>query len=301
VLGLGLGLVMQVLVLAAQNAVPYKMLGVATSGSTLFRQIGGAIGVSVFGAIFANRLATELADRLPAGAHVPAAANPALVHQLPEAVKQPFIEAFTAAITPVFLVAAAFAIVAFLLTWLLREAPLRATSAADGIGESFASPREDRSDRELERIVSSIAGGRKRADTYRQIVDESGLNLTPPEAWLLGRIATRGTFEQTRTKAATPEEIATLTAELINLHYLIIDPVSGGLDLSEQGRQAHAALVDAGRVVLTRIAASLNPPEQEVADTLRRLATSLLADIPQDAAAGETLSSRTAPTGTAIA
>src|SRR5438552_9630780 len=61
VLGLGLGLVMQVLVLAAQNSVPYEMLGVATSGSTLFRQIGGSIGVSIFGAIFANPPATQLA------------------------------------------------------------------------------------------------------------------------------------------------------------------------------------------------------------------------------------------------
>ena len=143
VLGLGLGLVMQVLVLAAQNAVPYKMLGVATSGSTLFRQIGGAIGVSIFGAIFANRLATELADRLPAGVHVPAAANPTLVHHLPEAVRQPYIEAFTAAITPIFLAAAGFAIAAFLLTWLLREVPLRETSPAEGIGESFAAPHDD--------------------------------------------------------------------------------------------------------------------------------------------------------------
>src|SRR6185312_1769492 len=67
VLGLGLGMVMQVLVLAAQNAVPFEMLGVATSGSTLFRQVGGSIGVSLFGAIFANRLATELAARLPRG------------------------------------------------------------------------------------------------------------------------------------------------------------------------------------------------------------------------------------------
>ena len=99
VLGLGLGMVMQVLVLAAQNAVPYEMLGVATSGSTLFRQIGGSIGVSIFGAIFANRLATELADRLPHGVHVPAAANPAIVQRLPEAIRQPYIEAFTAAIT----------------------------------------------------------------------------------------------------------------------------------------------------------------------------------------------------------
>src|SRR6185437_9864560 len=58
--GLGLGMVMQVLVLAAQNAVDYRLLGVATSGSTLFRQVGGSVGVSLFGAIFANRLAHEL-------------------------------------------------------------------------------------------------------------------------------------------------------------------------------------------------------------------------------------------------
>jgi EmrB/QacA subfamily drug resistance transporter len=55
-LGFGLGMTMQVLVLAAQNAVPYELLSVATSGSTLFRQVGGSIGVSIFGAIFANRL-----------------------------------------------------------------------------------------------------------------------------------------------------------------------------------------------------------------------------------------------------
>jgi hypothetical protein len=75
-LGLGLGLVMQVLVLAAQNAVDYRLLGVATSGSTLFRQVGGSIGVSVFGAIFTNELGRELARRLPAGAHAPAHRQP---------------------------------------------------------------------------------------------------------------------------------------------------------------------------------------------------------------------------------
>lgn len=52
VLGLGLGMVMQVLVLAVQNAVEYRDLGVATSGTTLFRPIGGSVGVSLFGAIF---------------------------------------------------------------------------------------------------------------------------------------------------------------------------------------------------------------------------------------------------------
>jgi EmrB/QacA subfamily drug resistance transporter len=283
VLGLGLGLVMQVLVLAAQNAVPYEMLGVATSGSTLFRQIGGAVGVSIFGAIFANRLSSELAARIPPGVHVPAAANPALVRQLPDAVRQPFIEAFSAAITPIFVAAAGFAIVAFLLTWLLREVPLRKTSPAEGIGESFAAPREARSDRELERILSSIANGRMRTETYQRIIDHSHLQLTPAEAWLLSRLATSGTLEHGKTSATTPEEVAALTADLIHRGYFAIDPSSGRLELSGQGEQSYAALVESGRAVFTSIASDLHPPGEEVADILRRLATSLLAEIPRDA------------------
>ena len=104
-LGLGLGMVMQVLVLAAQNSVDYRFLGVATSGSTLFRQIGGSIGVSVFGAIFANRLGDELAARLPSGAHVPTAREPRGVHHLPAAVHAPYVEAFAASLQPVFVAA----------------------------------------------------------------------------------------------------------------------------------------------------------------------------------------------------
>jgi hypothetical protein len=284
VLGLGLGLVMQVLVLAAQNAVPYKLLGVATSGSTLFRQIGGAIGVSIFGAIFASRLATELAARLPAGgAHIPAAASPSLVHKLPDAVRQPYIEAVTAAITPIFLAAAGFAIVAFLLTWLLREIPLRA-SAAEGIGESFASPREDRSDRELERIISSIVTGRTRTDIYRRIVKDARVELTPAEAWLLGRLATRGALEQVPSRSTTPEEVAELTADLLHRGYLTFHPADDRLSLSTRGQEAHAALVEAGRTALKRIADEIGQPEEAAAATVNRLATSLLADIPRGAA-----------------
>jgi MFS family permease len=285
VLGLGLGLVMQVLVLAAQNAVPYKLLGVATSGSTLFRQIGGAIGVSIFGAIFANRLATELADRLPArGAHIPAAASPAIVNKLPDAVRQPYIEAVTAAITPIFLAAAGFAIAAFLLTWFLREVPLRASAAAEGIGESFASPREDRSDRELERIISAIVTGRMRRDIYRQIVKDARVELAPAEAWLLGRLATRGTLEHAQSRSTTPEEVAELTADLLHRGYLTFHPADDRLSLSTRGREAHAALVEAGRTALQRIADDIDQPEEAAAATVSRLATSLLADIPRDAA-----------------
>jgi EmrB/QacA subfamily drug resistance transporter len=130
IVGLGLGLVMQVIVLAVQNSVDYKHLGVATSGSTLFRQIGGSIGVAAFGAIFLNRLRVELLAKLPPGAKIPAGVNPAVVKQLPPHVHDAYVHAFSAALQPVFIVAAAIAVVAFILTWMLREIPLRKTTAA---------------------------------------------------------------------------------------------------------------------------------------------------------------------------
>src|SRR5262249_43274143 len=103
ILGLGLGMTMQGLILAAQNALDYRLLGVATSSSTLFRQVGGSIGVSAFGAVFSNRLGHELAKRLPRGVHVPKAANPAIVRHLPPAIHAPFVAAVAAALQPVFL------------------------------------------------------------------------------------------------------------------------------------------------------------------------------------------------------
>ncbi len=138
ILGLGLGMVMQVLVLAVQNAVDPSVMGVATSGSTLFRQIGGSIGVALFGTIFANRVHVELASRLPKGAVVPKTINPAGIKHLPPAAHSAFTHAFAAALHPVFLTAAGISLIAFALTWLLREVPLR---VAVRPGEGVEPPR----------------------------------------------------------------------------------------------------------------------------------------------------------------
>jgi EmrB/QacA subfamily drug resistance transporter len=125
VLGLGLGMVMQVLVLAVQNSVDRTVMGVATSGSTLFRQVGGSIGVALFGTIFASRVHVELAQRLPRGARISKTINPAGIKHLPARSHEAFAHAFAAALHPVFLTAAAFSLAAFALTWFLREVPLR--------------------------------------------------------------------------------------------------------------------------------------------------------------------------------
>ena len=128
VVGLGLGMVMQVLVLAVQNAVPMSVMGVATSGSIMFRQIGGSVGIAVFGAIFANRLDANLAKALPPGVHGPKTVAPATVRNLPPHLHSVYVHAFAAALHPVFLVGAVIAVLSFALTWFLHEVPLRTTT-----------------------------------------------------------------------------------------------------------------------------------------------------------------------------
>jgi EmrB/QacA subfamily drug resistance transporter len=137
VVGLGIGMVMQVLVLAVQNSVDHRLLGVATSGAILFRQIGGSIGIALFGAVFANRLHANLAEQLP-GVPLPGAATPEAIKNLPPALHHGYQVAVLDSLQPVFLVGAAVGIVAFLLTWLLKEMPLRkSTGVGDEIGETF--------------------------------------------------------------------------------------------------------------------------------------------------------------------
>ncbi len=126
VLGLGLGMTMQVLVLAVQNAVDPSVMGVATSGSTLFRQVGGSIGVALFGTVFSSRVHVELAERLPSGTKIPSVINPAGIRHLPAEVHEAFAQAFAAALHPVFLMAAGVSLLAFATSWLIRDQPLRA-------------------------------------------------------------------------------------------------------------------------------------------------------------------------------
>ena len=131
VLGAGLGLVMQVLVIAVQNAVDMQDLGVATSSSTFFRSLGGSFGTALFGAVLNARLVSEVAARLPQGVgSVPLGeltGSPAAIAQLPPALRQPLVEALSASITGVFAVAIPFAVVALLLVLFLPELPLRDT------------------------------------------------------------------------------------------------------------------------------------------------------------------------------
>ena len=285
VLGLGLGMTMQVLVLAVQNAVDYRYLGVATSGSTLFRQIGGSIGVSLFGAIFANQLASELGRRLPPGAKPPATATPGLVHGLPPAVRIPYLEAFAAALQPVFLVAAGAGVVAFGLTWLLREVPLRQTARSEGIGESFASPRDDDSFRELQRSLSWLARKENRWRTYEEFAARAGIDLTPPELWLLGRIA-EGDPVGGRALAADGEGGAIARAALERLRARsLVSGEDGTLRLTPDGAEVRERAHAVRCHELDELLAGWAPEQHdEIRRMVDELARSFAADVPRPTA-----------------
>ncbi len=134
VLGLGIGMIIQVMVLAVQNAVEHRDLGTATATETFTRSMGGAFGVAVFGAVLTNRLSHNLALLLPRGTDLHGvnpnslAASPAAIRALPAGIRSAVIEALARSIHVVFLLAVPLALAAFVVTWFLRENPLRETA-----------------------------------------------------------------------------------------------------------------------------------------------------------------------------
>jgi predicted MFS family arabinose efflux permease len=118
ILGVGIGMVMQILVLATQNEAPIDDLGVATSTVGFFRAVGGSVGVAAFGALFASRI-TELL-----GATANLNITPAAVRQLSPPARAATQAAFADAITRVFAFAVPLLVLGFVLAWFLKETPL---------------------------------------------------------------------------------------------------------------------------------------------------------------------------------
>ena len=283
VLGLGLGMVMQVLVLAVQNAVDYRFLGTATAGSTLFRQVGGSIGVAGFGAIFANRLGDELAARVPAGAHVPTVANPAVIRALPPPLHSAFVDSFAVSLQPVFLAAAVISLGAFILTWWLPEVPLRGPAEAQGIGESFASPRDADSERELERIATSLMEGEERTRAYQATIARAGIHIEPGESWVLGRIGERGSTSVARLADELHVDAGRLAPRVDAL--VARGFVSDGerVALTPAGEVTLGRLVDARREQLRSLLGDWPPQaDADLDSALDRLARAMVAEIPAD-------------------
>jgi EmrB/QacA subfamily drug resistance transporter len=293
VLGVGIGAVMQVLVIAVQNAVDYRDLGAATSGATFFRSIGGSFGTAVFGAIFANVLVGNLAHhlrgvRIPPGFSPQSGADPATLNRLPAPVHMGYIEAYAASIRTVFLVAVPIALVGFALSWLIREIPLRATAAATNPADTYAPtsvPCERTSMQEMERAVEVLAHREDRRKLYGRLAERAGLSLAPPDSWLLYRLADTPDVtvgQLCRRLRVPPERLDAHLHVLADAGLLRLGPGVDGdsaIAVTATGETAIADLLDARRAALAEYVRGWSPEDNaELRRLIERLAGQLLAD-----------------------
>ncbi|MFE3252132.1 MFS transporter [Streptomyces sp. NPDC059209] len=140
VLGIGIGLVMPVLILAVQNSVQPSDLGTATSANNYFRQIGGSVGAAIFGTLFADRLTDALVQRIPSGAGLPSAESitPQMVHAMPPELRDGYIQAYADAMPRIFLYLVPVLLLGLLIACFLKEKPLVSHNAS--AAESTAVP-----------------------------------------------------------------------------------------------------------------------------------------------------------------
>lgn len=146
VLGAGLGLVMQTIVLAVQNSVDPHEIGTATSANNFFRQIGAAVGIAVFSTIFTTRLADSLEPvfaTAPQGDVAPSSLTPEIVAQLPEPVRTQVVDAFAGSLAPAFWYLVPIVAVGFVLTLFLPVVRLSETAGLVARGEAVAAPADD--------------------------------------------------------------------------------------------------------------------------------------------------------------
>jgi hypothetical protein len=150
VLGAGLGLIMQNVVLAAQNAVPATQIGTATSTNNYFREVGATLGVAVFGTLFTSRLTENLGSALAgnaeqavqAGITSPDTLVPSAVQAAGDPLKAAIVDAYANSLAPVFWYLVPILAVAFLLSLILKEIPLSEFAGMVARGEAVNSEEE---------------------------------------------------------------------------------------------------------------------------------------------------------------
>ncbi|MCX4843918.1 MDR family MFS transporter [Streptomyces sp. NBC_00893] len=197
ILGVGIGLAMQVLTIAVQNTVDYADLGTATSGVTFFRTLGSSFGTAVFGTIYANVLKPNLTDGVAAAARAggdpavlaKAAQSPAGLHALPAAQSAPLAQAYADTLHTVFLWTVPVAVLGFFVALFLKQVKLRDTVrvGSTDMGEGFAQPGTGDSAKLLEFAVAKILHGAG-PDTARRIIADSDTRLDMAGAWAVMQV-----------------------------------------------------------------------------------------------------------------
>ncbi|MCF6471459.1 MFS transporter [Nonomuraea sp. MG754425] len=273
VLGVGLGMTMQVLVIVVQNAVDFEDLGVATSGATFFRSIGGSFGVATLGSVFAATLNDDLREVLR-GARLPPGfdpreveQDPTVIQRLPSDLAHGFLHVYADAIAAVFRVAAPVMCGAFLLSWLIPQARLRETTKAADLGEGLGATSAERSSlAEVERGLVRLADADLRRGYYDRLGAAAGLNgIAPQGVWIMARLGGEGWV-----KAGVLAKRANVSTEygrpyvdqLVAAGLVLRSDDGDALRLTEAGQEAALRLLRCSREGLRRLVADWGPDPQ---------------------------------------
>ncbi len=290
VLGLGVGLVTQVLVMAVQNAVDYRNLGAATSGVIFFRSIGGAFGTAIFGAIFSNQLASHLASlasRLSSGINPSRAESVAAIQHLPTAVRAEVVHAYAQSLSTVFLVTVPIVAVAFLLSWLFPEVRLRTTTQATDMGHTFAMPTARTSQQEIERALHVLTSRDSLDRLYRRLAARVGVDLDPLSSWLLFRLQEQAPISEAHLekRLRVPADRLTPALEALQENGLVtttaqVEGQGGGeLQLTPAGQETLKTLTTACHDSLGELLDGWSPEQEaELVALLRRVTTTLFSE-----------------------
>ena len=308
VLGAGIGGSLQVLVVAVQNAVSYADLGAATAGATFFRSIGGSFGTAIFGAVFSNVLAGDLIASLhglslPPGVTAASGASPAALAHLPPAIHLGYITGYATALHTVFLVATPFGALAFLLSWTIKDIPLRTTAGTPDPADTLAPtamPAVRTSEQEMERALTSLLGRQQRREVYARLVTAAGIAASPRAAWMLLRVgqnSAKSRRDLARLLRLTDAELERRLTELVAIGYVRSLPadLDQPVPLTEAGQHAFDALFRARQESVARLCADWHPDQHPgLVSLLDRLTHQL-------AASGETPGPDLDPAGAAPA
>ncbi len=248
ILGTGIGLCMQVLILTVQNTSRFDDLGVATSGVTFFRTIGSSFGAAIFGSLFANFLSSRLVTAIAESGAPPAAGeSPKVLHELPPEIAAPIVEAYADSLGLVFLCAAPVALLGFVVSLFLKEVPLQELdpTAAVDLGEGFGMPSTEPAEKVLETAISRIMRHSPEI-RLRTVAGCPGCDLDVAGLWALLQIY--------RHSQVFGSATLTAIAERLRVPYEVFEPifdrlVAGGYALRTGDRlwltQAGLSQVDA--------------------------------------------------------
>lgn len=217
---------------------------------------------------------------LPRGFSIAAAqSNPKLLSQLPAALRDAIRHAYSLALHPVFLTAVPIAVVAFALSWFLREVPLRGAVGAADLGEGIPAAPTDRSSAdEVERALARLSAADIRREGYARLGEAAGLDLPPGSCWVLTRLARQDNTpgaELARQAGVTAEQGRPCVDQLVSEGLVVRS--DGMLVLTAAGREAAGKLFTARRKWLRELLADWSPEQHaELAALLTKLSRAIL-------------------------